>query len=404
MKSFQLFTFLLAFFSVLSCSEDDTSFDPENDGPAESKYVFVAQSIGSEGIETSNYIIAAKDITQGELSIKNGIETDAYSFFTQNNTLFASVYGTGGAGQGPITPYRLQSDGGIYKVGYKLNALTVAVHGNFNESEVVCGSFSGQLYRLDAVNLKIAGRGQLDFKKLEINNEKPEWHGIFQVGQDKMFVPYSMGLDNGDSKLRDSTWIAVVNYPELTLKKVISDGRTGTVGAWFGQQGVQQVADGDTYVFSTAEKSKNPSAIIRINKDQEEFDQSYFFDVEKATNGHKLSRAEYIGGTTFLVSFFTDKQIENTWDGETRLAIVDVKTQKIQWVKGLPDHPQMWYRQKVYVEKDQQTIHYVFKDLAMSNTFHVFAIDAKTAQATKGITIKNVQNVTAITKLDVFKN
>lgn len=394
---------LLTFAIIASaCSSDDNSSNPDVVTPPEgekaSSYVFVINSLsGQEG--GTKYIATAPTLKEGTLKIdkNNGIETDSYSFFVQNNQLLAAVYGF--TGQSPLTFYSLNKKGEMEE-GTKLQTETIGSYGNIGTFDIVNATFSGNLFTVNTDLKQITHKGGIDFDKLKYKDEEVggrNLYGIFAVGTDKIYVPYSVSPKEGDSKFRDNSFIAVVDYPSLKVSKTIIDDRTGVIGSWFGMNGIQQVEDGSVYAWSPAEKSKNPSAFIKIKND--EIDKSYFFDVQKATGGHKLSRAEYISGNLFLVSFFVDKNIESTWSGVTKLALVDVATKSIKWIDSIPEHEQMAYKLKVYVEKDKKTVHYVCQ-IEKTNRFQVYNIDVASASATKGITIENANDVTAISKLE----
>src|SRR6218665_622339 len=108
---------------IVSCKDDTTTEAPTPQPTEKSKYVFVAYSVGSQGVESAPYIITADSLTGGKVNLSKGIETDAYSFVTQNNMIFAAVYG----GQGPITPYKLNAQGQITQAGNTVNAVTAAI-------------------------------------------------------------------------------------------------------------------------------------------------------------------------------------------------------------------------------------------------------------------------------------
>lgn len=390
---------LIGFTACDSDNNDPTT--PEENPDGHYKYVFVAYSAGSEGVESAPYIISTNSVSEGTLDLSKGIETDAYSFIVQNNTLFAAVWGSS---QGPITPYKLNSSGVLEQIGNKINAPVAAVYGNTTNSEWIGGGFTGSakspnapIFRVDATNLKLSSNTSIDVTPSAVDGEWPSWHGVFQVDNDKLFIPYVTSPENGDSKHRDRSNILIVNYPALTYKKVIYDTRTGELGSWFGMQGLKQIEDGDVYAWSPAAGVDNPSAFIRIKKGTEEFDQSYFFNVEEKSGGLKLSRAEYLSGHKFLTSFFVNDEQVDQWSGRTKLAIVDVQAKTITWISGIPEHAQMGYKQKIYVEEDKKTAHYVMKD--DSNRLFVYNIDIATAQGSRGLEIINASDVTTISKL-----
>lgn len=403
MKTNQLLfalTVIAACFLAGCSDKDDADPDPGPLPEDQSKYVFVAYSVGSEGVESAPYIISSVSITGGTVDLKDGVETDAYSFIPQNNRIFAAVWGD----QGPVTPYGLNEKGAITQIGNTVNAPTAAIYGPVGDKEWVGGGFTGSfespnatLFRYDAENLILAGRNTIDMSKAAVRDEWPTWYGVFPVDGDKLYIPYDLAPSNGDTKFRDSTWVLVVNYPALTFKGIIRDGRTGPIGSWFGMHGLKQIEDGDVYAWSSAVASKNPSAIVRIKKGTSEFDKDYLFNIEEKTGGLKLSRGEYIGGHKFLVSIFATKEDAGEWSARTRMAIVDVKEQSFTWVNGIPEHIQMGYKQKIYVEDDKKTAHYVMKDDAGKH--YVYNIDIESAQATRGLEFVNVSDITTISKL-----
>lgn len=402
MKIKSLILGVLGLFLITSCDDNDNGSDGGLNPNGNYKYVFVAYSASAAGVESAPYIITANSVTEGTTNLSTGVETDAYSFIVQNNKLFAAVYGF--SGQGPITPYGISPEGKVVQAGNKINATTAAIYGAVNQNEWVAGGFTGSaespnatLFRVDAVNLKLAATASINLTPAAVGDEWPSWHGLFQVDSDKLFIPYVTSPKDGDSKHTNRSNILVVNYPDLTYRTVISDTRTGELGGWFGMQGLHQIEDGDVYAWSPAAKTTNPSAFIRIKKGTEVFDQDYFFNVEEKTGGLKLSRAEYLGGHKFLTSFFINSEEVGGWNGRTKLAIVDVQTKNITWVTGVPEHAQMSYKLRVFLEDDKKTIHYVLKD--DNKKLFVYNIEIATAKANRGLEILNADDVTTIAKL-----
>ena len=66
--------------------------------------------------------------------------------------------------------------------------------------------------------------------------------------------------------------------------------------------------NGDVYAFSPSAattdgkiSSTKPSAVTRIKAGTTEFDQSYYFDVEAASNGRTITSWLYLGENNYLV-------------------------------------------------------------------------------------------------------
>jgi len=283
------------------------------------------------------------------------------------------------------------------------------VYTTVNDKEYVGGSVNrskessvATLYRFDAENPKVLGRNTVDLAQITGQEEMAVWNGITQV-DNKLFAPlsYTPGVTGQTTKYADSTWIAVFEYPSLAFKKIIRDSRTGSIGNWFGMQGVKQIEDGDTYAWSTAGgtatlKSTKPSAILRIKKGQEEFDQSYFFNVEQLT-GTKIARGEHIKGGKFLMTLYTTDEVGSVSGGRVKLAIVDVYNKTVDYISGAPEHAQMSYNMKVYIEDDGKTAYYVMKE--DSGEHYLYVIDVENKTAKKGLKFQGIQDVTSITKL-----
>lgn len=406
---FLVSVFIAGILAISSCSKKDAAeIDNSNSNTGKSKFVFVVFTDGSGG-EASRYIVTTDDVKSGTISTTgNGVETDAYSFIRQNNKLFGIVY----AAQGPTTPYKLNAKGELVLAGASVNTEMTGVYGTVNNNEYVGGSVNrslsssiATLYRFDAENLKVAGRNTVDLAKITGISEMAVWSGITQV-DNKLFAPvyYTPGVTGQSTKYVDSTWIAVFDYPSLQYRKMIRDGRTGFIGNWFGMQGVKQIENGDVYAWSTAGgsgtlKSTKPSAILRIKKGTEEFDQSYFFNVEALTKT-KIARGEYIKDGKFLMTLYATDELGGVSGGRVKLAIVDVINKTVNYVAGAPEHAQMSYNMKVYVEEDGKTAYYVLKEDATSGGEHyLYVIDVATATAKRGIKFQGIADVTSITKL-----
>eukprot|EP01133_Synstelium_polycarpum_P002800 gene2800-3222_t len=400
-----------------ACKKNDSEGEKVNPGTGvvdttkllRSKYVFVYSGTGSTG-NAGTYIVTADDVTKGSISsTNNGVETDAYSFIVQNNKVFGQAY----TNQGPVTPYQIYKDNGqIGVVGRTVTTFRTGVYGTVNKDAWVGGSDPrtsgvGELFLFDAVNLKLNGRSTTDLKAITGTGENAVWTGLFQV-DNKLYMPYykykpkANGAPwEGNYGSLDSTWVAVFSYPGLKYEKTIGDDRTGFIGNWFSMQGLHQIENGDVYAWATAGeindvKSKKPSGIIRIKKGTEQFDKSYFFDVEKKT-GTKIARGEYVANGKFLMALYATDAKGDVSGGRTKMAIMDVFNQTVTYVTGIPEHNQPDFRMQVYNEGDGKTINYVMED--DNGQFYVYVVDASTATAKRGLHIVGASGVTSISKL-----
>ncbi|MBB5623141.1 hypothetical protein HDE69_004224 [Pedobacter cryoconitis] len=388
-----------------ACSKDKTPDAPVDPGkPGRSKYVFVYTGKG-DGAAT--YIVSTDDITKGGVSsTNNGVEVDAWSFIVQNNTVFAQAYNE----QGLVRPFRLNEQGKIFEAGRAVTTFRTGVSGKVGNDFWVGGgdprsSGVGELYRFDAINLQLSGRSTTDLKKITGTGFNAVWTGLFEV-DNKIYLPYYKfkhtpggRVYEGEYGSLDSTWVAVFSYPELKYEKTISDDRTGFIGDWSSQQGLKQIENGDTYAWSTASgdgeqrTSTKPSGIVRIKKGAEQFDKSYFFNVEAAV-GSKICRGEYIGKGKFLMAVYTDAKATG---GKIKMIIADVFNNTVTPVPGVPVHEFGGFKLIVYAEPDGKTINYVMEDSA--GEYYVYIINADNGTVTRGVHIEGAAGVTAISKL-----
>lgn len=403
MKQYSKFAFLgLALLFMGSCSKDDNNAPDGGNGT--SKYVFVVYSEGTAG-EAANYIVTADDLSAGEISIKNnGVETSAYSFLVQHNTLFGITY----ADYGPTQGYKLNASGELQKTGNQVNTEFTGAYTPIEENAYVGVSLSGgitnpeaTLYKFDAANIKVAARKSFSLAILD-NGEVANYNAIKEVGN-KLYMPLSStpGVAGKVTDYIDNAWIAVFDKETLAYEKLIVDDRIGPIGNWFGMQGVEQIDNGDVYAWSTSASNashtaKNPSAIIKINADTDEIDPAYYFNVEEQT-GKKIARGTYLKDGKFLMTLYENGTTGAVSGGTVSLAIVDVIAKTVTPVSGIANHDQMPYDNKVFVENNGNTAYYIFKN--SDGNFYSFTVNVDAASAQQGVRFVGIQNVTAISRL-----
>lgn len=391
----------MALFPMISC--DKKEGDPGEDGHGE-KFVFVVYSEGSAG-EAANYIVTADNLESGEVTIKNnGVETSAYSFLVQNNTLFGITY----ADYGPTQAFRLNSKGLLEPFGNQVNTEFTGAYTPIGTDAYVGVSLGGginsptaTLYKFDAANLKVSARKSFSLKMIG-NEEFANYNAVKEV-DDKIYMPLvsATGISGQVSKYIDNGWIAVFDKSTLAYKSLITDNRIGPIGNWFGMQGLEQIDNGDVYAWSTsasnsAYTAKNPSAIIKINPKTDQVDKDYYFNVQEKT-GKKIARGTYLKEGKFLMTLYQTEVTGGVSGGIVNLAIVDVIHKTVTNVSGIPNHAQMPYDNKVYVDNNGNTAYYVFKNDEQKH--YVCKVDVNQAKATQGVRFVGIQNVTAFSKL-----
>ena len=400
-----LFAAFIAF-TTFSCSSDENSGNGTGGGvdTGKTKYIITATT-GAVGI--ADYLLTADDVTTGTVStIGNGIEQDGtYRYYiTAENNFFSLLYGQGNPGA--VTTYNLTAEGKLQKKS-DFQAETVHVFAAVNKDILTVkvprsGAASiAQMYKIDATKSLITGEAQQDTKILAGNGERAFFTWATQVG-DKVFMPYMSikgdGLDNFGTANPDSTWVAVYNYPELKLEKVIKDNRTSYLGAYF-TNGLFQDENGDAYGFSGAIATSNtvmtstkPSAVVKIKKGTTEFDKSYFFNVQEKSGGYKISSTTYISKGKFLLLMYGNVGKNN---GAVKMAIADVYSQTFTWVTNTPETlTSVTSRYNITTEDGNSAI----IGVNTPEGSWIYTVNGTTAVATRGMKVEGGQ-ITAIQKL-----
>jgi len=398
-----LFAAFIAF-TTFSCSSDDKS--EENTGGSDTgktKYIITATT-GATGV--ADYLLTADDVSTGSITtVGNGIEQDGtYRYYiTAENNFFSLLYGQGNPGA--VTTYNLNASGNLVKKS-NFQAETVHVFAAINSDILTVkvprsGASIASMYKIDAKESLIKGEAQQDTKILAGNGERAFFTWATQVG-DKVYMPYMSikgdGVDNFGTVNPDSTWVAVYNYPELKLQKVIKDNRTSYLGAYF-TKGLFQDENGDAYGFSGAIAtsnsvlvSKKPSAVVRIKKGTTEFDQSYFFNVEEKSGGYKISSTSYISNGKFLLLMYGNAGKNN---GAVKLAVVDVYNQTFKWATNVPETlTSATSRYNITSEDGNSAI--IGINTPEGNW--IYTVNGTTGAATRGMKVEGGQ-ITAIQKL-----
>jgi len=411
MKTKYLLPFLSLSLVVLFASCDKELDSSEvNDVDAEltgaTKFIISATPIGTTGI--ADYLLTANSLDSGMVTTKgNGIEQDgSYRYYiTHKNRFFSLLYGQGNPGA--VTTYRLDGAGKLNKLtnfqSETVQLFAPAKDDVFTAKIPRSGNEFSTFFRIDARKYQIAGEQQVNIVKLAGNGERAHFTWATQVGE-KLFMPYmsikGVAPDAFGTAYPDSTWVAVYSYPELKLEKVIKDNRTSFIGAYF-TNGLVEIENGDAYAFSYASAtnsgtptSKNPSAVIRINKGTTEFDKGYFLNVQELSGGYHMAGQSYVGMGKFVVQMYPE--VNSLTGAARKFAIVDVINKTFKWVTGVPNDVTRTTTINNYTPKDGRT-GYIGITTASEGSY-VYVFDADIAVAKKGLKVEG-GTITAINAL-----
>ena len=198
----------------------------------------------------------------------------------------------------------------------------------------------------------------------------------------------------------DECWVAIFEDETLAERKLI---RTDKISYACGRnksqyyQMIWTAESGDVYVFSPSyaktmaderQQTTLPAGVVRIKADTEEFDPNYYVNIEALTNGISFLRTWYIGGSKFLMLMYDMPLAPATTMTASRLAIFDVESASLTYVEGLPSAERIsGFGTAPYSEDGKCYIAVTLTDDHPA----IYAIDAATAVATKGLTVEATQ-------------
>lgn len=198
----------------------------------------------------------------------------------------------------------------------------------------------------------------------------------------------------------DECWVAIFEDETLAERKLI---RTDKISYACGRnksqyyQMVWTAESGDVYVFSPSyaktmaderQQTTLPAGVVRIKAGTEEFDPNYYVNIEALTNGISFLRTWYIGGSKFLMLMYDMPLAPATTMTASRLAIFDAESASLTYVEGLPSAERIsGFGTTPYSEDGKCYIAVTLTDDYPA----VYAIDAATAVATKGLTVEATQ-------------
>ncbi|RZL20209.1 MAG: DUF4374 domain-containing protein [Pedobacter sp.] len=394
----------LAFAGVLSSCDkkSDREVIPENPG----NYIIAVTPTAIAG--KADYLLTASSLESGAASIVgNGVEQDGtYRYYvTANNKFFSMLYGQGSPGA--VTVYDV-NDGKLKKLNDFVSA-TVHAFAPVNDDILMVKvprriAAAGtptvyEWYRVSTTTNAEVAKGTADAIAPSGNGEIAHFSWIKQVGN-KVFAPYFSIYNSFFTKFPDQAGIAVFSYPGMQYEKTIRDTRTSFIGRYF-TDGLGLVENGDCYAFSSSVAadddpatvavdakmtSTKPSAITRINAGTTEFDLSYFFNFEEASNGYVITNWLNVGQNKFIANV-EPKLTKGQYVTGKRLAIVDVVAKTVKLVTGFAEvNTISSVTTTNYSPKDGKT-GYIGVNL-IDGTTYVYKVDASTATATRGLKVE----------------
>ncbi len=205
----------------------------------------------------------------------------------------------------------------------------------------------------------------------------------------------------------DEAWIAIYNDMTFENPKLIKTDKISYACGRSRSQYYQTIwaADnGDIYVFSPSyakamsekvQQTTLNAGVVRIKAGTEEFDSSYYFDIESVF-GVSFLRCWHIAEDYFMLLMY-DKPVTESDFAATDLAIFKAEDKKLTYVTGMPEKIS-GYGNDPYVENG---IAYVAVTVTDGQPA-IYKIDPSTSAATKGLTVDCTQ-ISAVGKLSNAK-
>ena len=405
MKFKSTIALMLAIGTLASCQKTSSGDETTPEPSANGTYILTVSPAASTGV--ADYLLTSQSLETGTVTTKqNGVEQDGtYRYYvTHNGKFFSMLYGQGNPGA--VTAYNIQ--------GGKLNKLT-----NFQtetvqafapvDNDLLLFKISRSLdaptsswYKVNTNSLTITSEGTVNTLALTGLGELAHFTWLKQVGN-KVFAPYQTINDRSfNTAYPDRAFIAVFNYADMKLEKIITDNRASFIGSYF-RDGLSVQENGDVYGFSPSAattgnnlSSTKPSAVLKIKAGTTEFDQSYYFDVEAASGGMNITSWIYVGNNTYIVQSQA-KSEKTSFPAGLRVGIVNVVDKTYKAVTGFPAVAEIsTVTTTNYTPKDGKTA-YVGVNLK-DGTSYIYKIDASTQTATRGLKIEG-GTVTAVQNL-----
>lgn len=383
-------------------------------------------------VKTDNgteYIMQTNSLTAGDLDIKNNImelpQTE-YTWVFNNHDAIGMVYQQQFAGLG----YGLRwtsDDTQFSKLGEFRIDTRFSNYGFFNGQLVtsVGGQVAADGSRNDGATFafwNITNEGV----KLDAAKTKTLWTEDI-TGNDQQ-VTFSSIVDNGDGtfltamvqsafhqtgtgdgssigevKYPDSVWVAKMDK-DLNILHIYRDNRISYAAGQYRSQVLHEVFktdDGAVYVFSNAFNTATTlkAGALRINKEAEEFDKDYYFDLQTPADGYKFRRVWYMTGSKFLLEIYNEKTI-NTMTAGHQFALVDMASKQFTWISGLPTKNRitsgaetggvpMFADGVIYLPITQ-----------FGQDANIYIVNPESGEAKKGITLKGVTEIRTLGKLN----
>ncbi|GAA0195750.1 DUF4374 domain-containing protein [Fulvivirga kasyanovii] len=395
----RILLFVLGFVAILSSCKDDDNVAPVEEGGA---YTLAIRSNG-DGEVTTDYLVTTDSLMDGEISLLGqGVEQSGYHFYQQTGAYLTTVTYTDA---NVATVYKLNDSDELeehiqFTMG-RTHLFYPVDDKNFIAMNIPRGgSENATFYKVNVETGEVSESATSVFTPTRGSGEQAYFSGMVHRG-DQLFVPFfQIAASDFSSQMTDSAYVAIYSYPGLEYQGVITDERTGPIGAYAAQGHIFNTENNDIYTASTVAISSGfpqetrPSGFLRINAGESTFDESYFFNIEDATGGYKLCNTQYLGNNKVLASIYSFKEhkAEDKWTRrDVRLAIIDVVAQTVNYIDGVPVHyggPTATFANQFIVDNDM-----IYIKITNDEGIFIYEVDPVNFTGTQGAEITDASAV-----------
>lgn len=346
------------------------------------------------GGNSADYVVTTSDLMSGEIHANGvGIEQSAWTYYYQKGKkILALSYG-----DNPVcTAYEVESAAIKEKGSFAFERIDAFadVAGTDNVIGIGApwggGSYDVQIQTVNTASMSITQKIGTPLYTMynDTNVRLNMWPTSTFLQNNKLYVAfYPLHGSTWTTDRVDTAYVSVYSYPSMTYLKTFKDTRTSPIG-YYMAEGLVADENGNHYTFSTSSiaagftKKTKPSGILRINSGQDEFDQSYFFNIEE--KGYKLMNGTYAGNNLVVARVVPNELDVNAWAAFNaatpihKIAVIDLVAKTLKIVNEIPLHggqyvtPYLKDNGKVYVSVNNGTDTYVYE------------VDPTTATAKKG--------------------
>jgi hypothetical protein len=390
MKQLSIISFALLTLAISSCKK------PKDQTPAEEGYLIGYRTAGNP---TADYLLTSKDLLTGTISATGtGIELSGWNYYGKAGSTYFAIDYTNNICVG----YKIENGQPKEKGQFAFERMDCMTEADENTMIAIGapwggGSYDCRIQKIDAANVSI---GNTKYTPVYVSYDSAgaqlnAWptHSYIQGG--KLFVAfYPLNGVSWDTPKTDTAYVSVFSYPGLDYLHTFKDTRTGPIGYYGGSPAMVEDEAGNHYTLSTSSiaggftQATKPSGILKINNGQEQFDASYFFNIEAL--GYRLLTAAYAGNgkvVARVVPVSTDAggavwAAFDVTNAICKAVVLDLNAKTLTEVSDVPLHGGQ-YQTPFLVENGK-----VLMSVNNGTEAYIYAIDPNSASATKGARIE----------------